>query len=147
MSEKQCFKCLEVKPLEDFYKHKKMADGHLNKCKECTKRDANQHRAENLEKIREYDRSRSNLPHRKELRARVGNEWRENHPDRYAAGNAVSNALRDGKLTKPDICSSCGCDCDRIEGHHHDYAQPLNVTWVCKPCHWLLDQERRVAEE
>lgn len=34
---KICFICNTKKPLDDFYKHKKMSDGHLNKCKSCTK--------------------------------------------------------------------------------------------------------------
>lgn len=36
---KICFKCGVEKPLSDYYKHKKMGDGHLGKCKECTKSD------------------------------------------------------------------------------------------------------------
>ena len=37
---KTCFKCLRALPLEDFYPHPQMGDGHLNKCKDCARKDA-----------------------------------------------------------------------------------------------------------
>lgn len=37
MDTKICIICGEEKEISEYYKHQKMADGHLNKCKQCTK--------------------------------------------------------------------------------------------------------------
>lgn len=39
MKTKKCFKCLRDKDLSEFYKQSSMKDGHLNKCKVCTRED------------------------------------------------------------------------------------------------------------
>jgi len=37
---KVCFRCDKDQAITEYYKHKQMADGHLNKCKSCTKSDS-----------------------------------------------------------------------------------------------------------
>lgn len=56
------------------------------------------------------------------------------------AQSAVNDAIRDGKLTRPDNCSECGIEA-RIHGHHDDYTKPLDVRWLCHNCHIAWHQE------
>lgn len=43
---KKCFKCSATKHIDEFYKHPQMGDGHLGKCKDCTKRDSSMNKTE-----------------------------------------------------------------------------------------------------
>ena len=129
---KSCFKCLTVKPLEEFYSHSAMADGHLNKCKECTKKDVAKHREENLEKIREYDRQRAKRPERIAAKAEISKAWRIEDKRRMAAHNAVARAIKSGKLKRMP-CERCNSA--KSVAHHEDYDFKLQVMWLCQPCH------------
>ena len=129
---KTCFKCGVEKPLSEFYKHKAMADGHLNKCKACAKSDVWHHRNENIDAVRAYDRARGKQPHRIAASARLTAEYRAKYPERYRATTAVSNGLKRGKLQKIP-CFYCGST--EVEAHHPDYSRPLDVVWLCAPHH------------
>lgn len=49
---------MATKPIDDFYKHPQMGDGHLNKCKECNKKDVRNNYKEKADKYRDYDKNR-----------------------------------------------------------------------------------------
>ena len=121
-----------------------MADGLLGKCKACTKLDMRIDR-HTKPRAREYDRQRSSLPHRVAARKAIVKRWRADHPDGAKAHTMANNAQRDGKLVAPELCEGCGLPA-RLEKHHPDYAQPLLVVWLCKPCHCLADKIRRRIE-
>ena len=124
MSTKQCFKCKEEKDLSEFYKHKQMKDGHVNKCKVCNKKDVTQNRNKKVDYYREYDRKRGN---RQDKAYR--DEYKVKYPNKYKAHSMVSNAIRDGKLF-PEPCEVCRSGLG-VQAHHDDYAKPLNIRWLC----------------
>jgi hypothetical protein len=130
---KRCFKCGQVKPLDDFYRHSQMADGYFGKCRECCKAAERANYVLNKDAHKKYEREREARPERRAAKARYQATRRETHPDRYKANTAVGNALRDGKLVKGP-CGVCGTT-DKVQAHHADYSRPLEVTWLCFRCH------------
>ena len=134
IAHKQCFKCQNVKPLDDFYRHPQMGDGRLNKCKECTKVDVQQNYADKREQYSEYERARCNTPARKATRAQSQRRHRARYPEKTAARRAISYGVRAGKVLKPDHCINCGA-IGPVEAHHTDYSRPLDVLWLCFSCH------------
>ena len=145
---KDCFKCGLKKPLSEFYKHKQMTDGHLNKCKSCSKKDSKQNYITNIDRYKEYEMVRANLTHRVKARSdyakteqgieagnKSKNNWTRRNPIKRMAAVIVGNAVRDGKLLKPDRCEDCKSKPNRLHGHHDDYAYPMVVRWLCPGCH------------
>lgn len=125
--EKQCFKCKATKPLSEFYAHPMMGDGHLNKCKECTKSDvAKDYRAKRPAK-QAYDRERAQRPERKRAALEYQRIRRARHPEKDRARRLVNYAVRAGNLI-PLPCKKCGA---KAQAHHHDYSKPLDVEWLC----------------
>lgn len=97
---KICFKCNEMKPLSEYYRHSQMGDGLLNKCKSCTKKDTkrqseiNTSTPEGLEKERARNRDKYHRLGYKEkhkptpeLKAQSIKNYKEKYPEKYRAKN------------------------------------------------------------
>ena len=130
---KRCIHCGVEKPLVEFYRHKQMADGHLNKCKTCSRRHATANRNARLEEKRAYDRMRYRRdPYR---HTQVKGFWQRINPIQKRCYRITSNALRDGRL-KRGLCEDCGSE--KVEAHHDDYEKPFEVRWLCRRHHIQL---------
>ena len=130
--EKKCFKCGAVKELAEFYRHPQMKDGHLNKCKECTKIDVFTNYRRNRQHYAEYERERSKRPKRKGRALEYQRKRRSENPMKYRANTKLGNAKRSEEIVQGE-CEICGAP--NTEGHHDDYEKPLDVRWLCRKHH------------
>lgn len=148
---KLCNKCGARKSLDDFYKHPGSNDGRAGLCKECAKSRSRENRAKKAEYYKEYDAWRyKNDPkvearHKRYQETDVGiaamrrsqYKWINNNPEARAAHILVGNAIKGGRLVKPDHCAVCEefTPSRKLHGHHDDYSKPLDVVWMCWQCH------------
>jgi hypothetical protein len=128
MQEKKCFKCGRILPLSEFYKHSQMGDGHLNKCKECTKKDVkerydiNSDNKEWMEKERERGRRKY---HKLDYLHKFQDKTRMICP---VNGNISRMLRRKGYETKGK------------EAHHWNYNFPFSVILLSKKAHKRIHQ-------
>lgn len=145
---KVCFKCGRDLPLSSYYKHPQMADGHLNKCKECTKKDVHDKYEDNrqdpsyVEKERargrdKYKRLYGNfnpelfepLARTKKFKKYSGSKCR----------NAKAQVLRHQPwLTLPS---------KETHVHHWSYKKPFQVFIVSKKTHYAIHHLSRYVAE
>jgi len=164
---KECRKCGEYKDLSEYYKHKQMHDGYINICKECTRNRVTAHRWSNIDKAREYDRNRPNyLQRNKNNLEKIRNLSEKDRKEHYSKANLasklskssnnkkvvnqlVSNSIRGNKIIKNTECEHCGVK-SKLDAHHENYLEPLNVIWLCRPCHGKrhkqINKEKRDKE-
>jgi hypothetical protein len=62
------------------------------------------------------------------------NRWHGTREARLAS-QRVRDAVRYGKLVKPEGCEHCFIVGKILCGHHKDYKKPLEVIWLCHSCH------------
>lgn len=94
----------------------------------------------NTERLKKY---RSTPEGRRRVFAAVYRSIR-NNPEKQRARTKVRQALSRGTISKPEICLNCPEK--KVEAHHVDYSQPLNVIWMCRACHRNFERAHLVLK-
>jgi len=130
MKNKHCRKCKRLEPEVVLHVNSKRLKkdgtmGYSYSCRECESERCRAYRK--TEKGKEVWRNlirRQYANHRLETRARQN----------------LNYHIRKGHITRPNVCENCLTE-KKTEGHHEDYTKPLDVRWLCRPCHRLVDQK------
>lgn len=51
------------------------------------------------------------------------------------AQSAIQYEVRKGAIVKPKTCQTCGDERKLVAHHWRGYDHPLDVWWICHPCH------------
>lgn len=63
----------------------------------------------------------------------------------HLARTSLGKALATGVVLRPNRCERCD-EPTKVQGHHHDYSKRLEVTWLCRKCHYELHVRIRRGE-
>lgn len=107
----ECGKCKEVKPLSLFVFRSERASNHRRVCLECEKLRVKTNYRKNVEWFKKRD---SKVTPQDKTRAQF------------------AQAVKSGKI-KRQPCEVCTEPI--THGHHNDYQNPLEVTWLCQKHH------------
>lgn len=162
MFEKKCTKCYEVKSPEEFHHDKRVSSDRCSSCKACLKKRMAQYCATNRLKLRAakviYEATPSAREKRREATRRHGRKYRTRYteaqrkrrrknPERARIYEHVAREIRAGRMVRPELCARCNTAgrTGRIEASHDDYSKPLEVEWLCVPCHRRKDGNKFVV--
>ena len=146
---KPCTTCRRVKSVVEFSpeRHGRWG-GYYPQCKACRQAAQRLYRQRNLDRARAKGRAYAQVLYqrqREHFKEKI-RRWNAANPEKRSAQLQIRAAIKASRLFAPSACSQCGATDSRIEAHHHDYSQPLVVTWLCKPCHVRADAVRRANE-
>ena len=155
LAERRCASCKRVKPITEFRIWKKgdtrRPSSLCDECRRASYKTPEYRSAQNARMARDRALGKRKQPDLRHARSREAN-----HPEKIKAKRLVRTAIAAGKLIKPRLCEVCKTEPpplrdgrSGLQAHHADYSKPLDVRWLCHPCHVLehKNEERRVKPD
>ncbi len=127
---KSCTECGVDKPLSEFRRKRTGKYGRQSSCKPCSNAKLDVWRAKAREQRLAYNREYYATARGRE----VISNYQARKPAKKVAQLALQRAIERGLIVRPERCEDCN-GTNRVEGHHNDYAKPLEVRWLCRICH------------
>lgn len=159
---KTCNKCELTLPVSSFYlvyaNGPQRAPVRRSFCKECCKKIVIKFQKDNPDKVKVWNKisriryyakpeskKRAFLNYKKgmkrpeyrQARMEASRRYWAKNRDKRLAHQALNNAVKSGRINRPNICSMCN-KVGKIQGHHHlGYSKEnrFNVIWLCRSCH------------
>ena len=143
VTERRCCRCGQAKPLEEFHRDRAQSLGRDYRCKQCAAayRQTTERKISNRQANKRYRQTTKGR-----MSARQANEKKRRWPKENRVKAKTNWAVARGLLARPNFCSLCGGN-GKILAHHPDYDKPLEVIWVCYPCHHLLHAHNSQLKE
>ena len=135
--------------LSEFYRDKHHAKGRTYICKVCGRKKDKRYYQIKSEEIKK--RNKDIYLRDREHRLEIAHLWVVNNPDKvreirrrsykkspekYKARQLVREEIRKGNI-KRGACSMCGKE--KAEAHHPDYSKPLDIMWLCRFHHGVVE--------
>jgi len=149
---KRCSKCKQIKPVSEFNKNRSGKDGLHNQCKVCLLENIKKYqktekgKATQQAAIKRYKQSKKGKARDKRynqsekgkaMHREAAKRFFARNPNQMKAVKAVNEAIRIGKLPRPDTLLCHYGDHPAEQYHHWSYLPEhwLDVVPVCRKCH------------
>lgn len=127
-----CTMCKIEKPLTEFPRVQRW---HRKVCHPCHLANRRAWRNQHADRVRAVQREYARSARGRETVLEAVRRYQARNPQKIAAQSALRYAIYRGDIVRPNQCEALGCEAPAHHAHHHNYAKPFDVIFLCRAHH------------